>query len=231
LQLNHINKYNKNILNHYTMKKLFAIVALIAAMSFAGKAQAQIIAYLGYAPENFITKNGSISQTEHYQGIFLGGAYNYELPFMSNLGVAGGLQFRLNMGSYTTKGITGLTEYKFFKTQTLLDIPILVNYRIDVNRDIAVTPFIGPMFSIALSGNTHVKHYLTETTVQEWDDKWYQSNNMGRFNIYGVFGAAANYNQYGVFLGYRFGFLDLETSLDYVTLSTSGFFIGASYSF
>lgn len=213
------------------MKKLFAIVALIAAMSFAGKAQAQVIAYLGYAPESFITKNGSISQIEHFQGIFLGGAYNYELPFLSNLGVAGGLQFRLNMNSQTTKSIIGITEYKFSKTQTLIDLPILINYRINVNRDFSVTPFIGPMFSIALSGNTHVKHYLTDTTVQEWDDKWYQNDNMGRFNIYGVFGAAASYNQLGLFLGYRLGFLDLETALDYVSLKTSGFFIGVGYSF
>lgn len=213
------------------MKKLFAIVALIAAMSFAGKAQAQVIAYLGYAPESFITKNGSISQIEHFQGIFLGGAYNYELPFLSNLGVAGGLQFRLNMNSQTTKSIIGITEYKFSKTQTLIDLPILINYRINVNRDFSVTPFIGPMFSIALSGNTHVKHYLTDTMVQEWDDKWYDNDNMGRFNIYGVFGAAASYNQLGLFLGYRLGFLDLETALDYVSLKTSGFFIGVGYSF
>ena len=153
------------------MKKLFAIVALIATMSFAGNAQAQIVAYLGYAPESFITKNGSISQIEHYQGLFLGGVYNYELPFLSNLGVAGGLQFRLNMESYTTKNFLGLTD-KYFSTQTLIDLPILVNYRIDVNRDIAVTPFLGPMFSLALGGNTHVKQYLTETTVQEWDINW-----------------------------------------------------------
>lgn len=119
------------------MKKVLAIVALVATMFVAGNAQAQIVAYLGYAPETFRTTDtysGNFSGT-NYQGFFLGGAYNVELPFVKGLGVAAGAQLRLNTRSHDNN-----TD-----TQILIDVPILANYAIPVNKDIAVTPFVGPM--------------------------------------------------------------------------------------
>ena len=216
LQPNHINKYNKNNLNHYTMKKLFAIVALIAAMSFAGKAQAQIVAYLGYAPETFKTTN-TITNTfsgTNFQGFFLGGAYNIELPFLSGLGVAPGLQFRLNTRS----------DNQNTQTQTLIDIPILVDYVIPINKNITVAPFVGPMLSLALSGTSKNKN--TDISYP-----WYGENgSLNRFNLYGVVGAEGSYANFMLFLGYRFGFFDID-KLDISKTKANGFFVGLGYSF
>lgn len=196
------------------MKKVFAIVALIAAMFVAGNAQAQIIAYLGYAPEKFKTTDsysGTFSGTI-YQGFFLGGAYNIELP-VKGLGVAAGGQFRMNIRSNNA-----MTD-----TQLLFEIPILANYAIPVSKDITVAPFAGPMLSFALFGQTKGKN-------TDYKQSWYgEHGSLKRFNLYGVVGAEASYTNFMLFLGYRFGFLDIDKLNGYKT-KANGFFVGFGYS-
>lgn len=198
------------------MKKMFTILALVAAMSFAGNTQAQIIAYLGYAPETFkITDdyNSTYSYSYYFQGFNMGGAYNFELPFVSGLGVTPGLQFRMN-----TRSHNACTD-----TQILIDVPILANYAIPVAKDITVAPFVGPMMSIALSGKT--KGNSTDYSLN-----WYgEHGDYNRFNLYGVIGAAGSYTNFMLYVGYRFGLLDILKANGFQT-KTNGFFIGVGYS-
>jgi len=198
------------------MKKLIAILALAVTMFVAGNAQAQIVAYLGYAPETFRTTDsytGSFSGN-NYQGFFLGGAYNFELPFVKGLGVAAGAQFRLN-----TRNHNACTD-----TQILIDVPILVNYAIPVSKDISVAPFLGPMLSLALSGTT-------KGNSTDYHQNWYGENAyLNRFNLYGVVGVEGSYSNFMLFLGYRFGLLDIDKLNGYKT-KANGFFVGVGYAF
>ena len=199
------------------MKKALAIVALIAAMFVAGKVQAQTTVYAGYAPETFVTGNTS----SNYQGFFAGFTKNFGLA--KGIGVAAGAQFRINSKSVsnTVWNVTTTTK----STQFLVDVPILFNYGIGINRDIKVTPFVGPMLSLALAGNSKVSVGSNTTTTN-----WYGDNsNQNRFNIYAVFGADLKFNQFNVFGGYRLGLLDLNSS-DNIILKTNGFFVGLGYS-
>ena len=93
------------------MKKVLAIVALVAAMFIAGQAQAQISINAGYAPETFVTGNNSAN----YQGFFVGVTDNFTLA--KGIGVAPGLQFRMNTRNYD--GVLG----KYKDTQMLLHGP------------------------------------------------------------------------------------------------------------
>ena len=199
------------------MKKAFAIVALIAAMFVAGNVQAQTTIYAGYAPETFVTGNTSTN----YQGFFAGFTKNFGLA--KGIGVAAGAQFRINSKSVSNTVWSVTTTTK--STQFLVDVPILFNYGIGINRDIKVTPFVGPMLSLALAGNSKVSVGSNTTTTN-----WYGDNsNQNRFNIYAVFGADLKFNQFNVFGGYRLGLLDLDSS-DNIILKTNGFFVGLGYS-
>ena len=198
------------------MKKALAIVALIAAMFVAGKVQAQTTVYAGYAPETFVTGNTSTN----YQGFFAGFTKNFGLA--KGIGVAAGAQFRINSKSVsnTVWNVTTTTK----STQFLVDVPILFNYGIGINRDIKVTPFVGPMLSLALAGNSKVSVGSNTTTTN-----WYGDNsNQNRFNLYAVFGADLKFNQFNVFGGYRLGLLDLNSS-DNIILKTNGLFVGLGY--
>ena len=198
------------------MKKVLAIVAFVAAMFVAGNVQAQSTIYAGYAPESFV----SGSTSTNYQGFFAGFTQNFGLS--KGIGVAAGAQFRMNTKSEsnTILGVTTTTK----NSQFLVDVPILFNYGIDVNRDITITPFVGPMVSLALAGNTKVSVGSSTSTSD-----WYGDNSrMNRFNLYAVFGADVKFNQFNLFGGYRLGLLDLNSS-DNVTLKTNGLFVGLGF--
>ena len=193
------------------MKKVLAIVALVAALFVAGNVQAQSMVYAGYAPETFVYNNSS----DNFQGFFAGFTQNFGLS--QGIGVAAGAQLRYNTRSYSTLGANAKDS------QFLIDVPILLNYGIAVNRDIKITPFVGPMVSLALTGNTHV-----DTILGDGDSNWYGDNsNMSRFNLYAVFGADVKFSQFNLFGGYRLGLLDLYSNN--VTLKTNGLFVGLGY--
>ena len=200
------------------MRKALAIVALVAAMFVAGNVQAQSTIYAAYTPETFVAGNTSTQ----YQGFALG--FSQNIGLYKDLGVAVGGQFRMNMRSesVTFLGVTTTSKYNQF----LIDVPVLFNYGIAINRDFTIAPFVGPMFSLALAGNTKTSIGSSTTT-----DNWYDDNSSrNRFNIYAVLGADFKYKQFNLFSGYRFGLLDLDKNSNYV-LKANGFFIGLGYTF
>ena len=210
------------------MKKALAIAALLAAMFVAGNVQAQTTIYAGYAPETFV----SGSTSTNYQGFFAGYTQNFDLA--KGIGVAAGGQFRMNAKSESTTllGVTSTTK----NNQFLIDIPILFNYGIGINPDLKITPFVGPLMSLALAGNT--KYTLGSNTT---NIDWYGGGSHKRFNLYVVFGADVRFSQFNLFGGYRLGLrelnsssnvigmLDLNSSSD-VLIKTNGFFVGIGYS-
>ena len=199
------------------MKKALAIVALVAAMFVAGNVQAQSTVYATYAPETFVAGNNSTN----YQGFSIG--FSQNVGMAKGIGVAAGAQFRMNTRT-ATQTIWGFTG-KIKETQTIIDVPILFNYKVDVNRDLAIIPFVGPMPSLALTGVTKG----VDPIFGENSSDWYGDNsNQSRFNLYAVFGADVKFNQFNLFGGYRLGLLDLNKS-DNATLKTNGLFVGLGY--
>ena len=197
------------------MKIVFAIVALVAAMFVAGNVQAQTTIHLGYAPESFVSGNSS----SNYQGFFAGFTQNFGLS--KGFGVAAGADFRMN--TKTGDAFLGFGTGK--STQILVDVPVLFNYGIAINRDFTISPFVGPMLSLALVGNTKTTVGSSTSTYN-----WYGDNsNLSRLNLYAVFGANLKFSQFNLFGGYRLGLLDLN-SYDNVTLKTNGLFVGLGFS-
>ena len=208
------------------MKKLFAVVALVAAMFVAGNVQAQMSVNLGYAPETIKTTMGNYSNSESYQGFFAGITYN--VGIVKDFNVAAGAQFRMNFNKESETALGATLTAK--STQILIDVPVLLNYRIAINRDIAVTPFVGPMFTIAASGKTK---YTGESILgdSETTYDWYKDNeDYSRFNLNGVCGVAFGYTDFKLFAGYRMGLLDLEKDKD-ITVKTNGIFVGLGMNF
>ena len=199
------------------MKKALAIVALVAAMFVAGNVQAQSTIYATYAPETFVAGSNSTN----YQGFSVGFSQNIDLA--KGIGVAAGAQFRMNMRN-TTQTIWGITG-KTNETQTIIDVPILINYKVAVNRDLAIIPFVGPMPSLALTGVTKGADPL----FGENSYNWYGDNsNQSRFNLYAVFGADVKFTNFNLFGGYRLGLLDLDKT-DNASLKTNGLFVGLGF--
>jgi len=196
------------------MKKVFAIVALVAAMFVAGNVQAQNMVYVGYAPETFAYTNSS----NNYSGFMAG--FSKNVAISKGFGVAAGAQFRMNTKS--SDAFFGFGTGK--STQLLIDVPVLFNYSIAINRDLAITPFVGPMISFAVAGNTKTTFGNTN-----FDHNWYGDNGfLNRFNLYAVFGGDIRFNDFNIFGGYRLGLVDIDNNNN-VTLKTNGFFVGLGF--
>ena len=177
--------------------------------------QAQTTIYAGYAPESFVSGNTS----SNYQGFFAG--FTKNLGLTKGIGVAAGAEFRMNTKS--GDAFFGFGTGK--STHALIDVPILLNYGIDINRDFTIAPFVGPMVSLALVGNTKTSISNTTTT-----SNWYGDNSrLNRFNLYAVFGADVKFSQFNLFGGYRLGLLDLNSNNN-ITMKANGFFIGLGFS-
>lgn len=190
------------------------MVAFVAALFIAGNVQAQSTVYATYAPETFVTGNSS----NNYQGFALGFVQNVGVA--KGIGVAAGGQFRMNMKSETS------TLLNVKENQILVDVPILFNYNIAVNRDLSIIPFVGPMPSLAISGSTKTTENVLGNTVTV---NWYGDNtNWNRFNLYAVFGADVKFTNFNLFGGYRLGLLDINKSNN-VTTKTNGLFVGLGF--
>ena len=206
------------------MKKVFAILALVAAMFVAGNAQAQTTVNIGYSPETFKTTYSSNSIKDNYQGLHFGFVSNVKL--VQELGIGAGAQVRMNMKQ--TKELGGTTTIKDF--QLLIDVPVLINYNININNNFAITPFVGPMVSFAAVGKTNTKVMAGNTQISDTDHNWYGENgDFKRFNLYAVFGGNVRFGGFNLYGGYRMGLLNILKSTDSVTMKTNGFFVGLGF--
>ena len=133
------------------------------------------------------------------------------------MGVAVGPQLRFNTRSESL-GPTAKAK----SNQILLDIPVLINYRFDINRNFNITPFVGPMLSYALSGNTKIGSNKIN---------WYGDNSdLSRFNLYAALGVSFAFDSFKLFGSYRYGLLDIDKDAVART-HTSGFSLGVGFSF
>ena len=208
------------------MKKAFAILALVAAMFVAGNAQAQTTVNIGYSPETFKTSYSSNSIKDNYQGLHFGFVTNVKL--VQELGIGAGAQVRMNMQQKKESLLGSTTTIKDF--QLLIDVPVLINYNININNNFAITPFVGPMVSFAAVGKTNTKVMAGNTQISDTDHNWYGENgDLKRFNLYAVFGGNVRFGGFNLYGGYRMGLLNILKSTDIVTMKTNGFFVGLGF--
>ena len=208
------------------MKKLFAIVALVAAMFVAGNVQAQTTVNIGYSPETFKTAYNSNSTKINYQGLHFGFISNVKL--VREFGIGAGAQIRMNMKQNKESLLGSTVTTKDF--QLLIDVPVLLNINININNNFAITPFVGPMASFAAVGKTNTKVMAGNSQISNTDESWYgEDSGFKRFNLYAVFGGNVRFGGFNLYGGYRMGLLNLLKDSGDVTMKTNGFFVGLGF--
>lgn len=203
-------------------------MAVAACMLFAGKANAQLTLNVGYAPTTLTYTYGGNDTKMDMNGFFVGANYNINLT--GDLNVAVGADFRFN--TKTDKdgaslfGVAATSEVT--RTQMLIDVPVLFNYGLSLNSDLRIAAFVGPTFSLALSGKTK-----SDAAVAGWDGSteydWYgDGSDWKKFDIALTFGLELGYRQYRLFGGYNMGLMNL-TSTDDATMKANAWFVGLGF--
>lgn len=205
------------------MKKVIAIVALVASLFITEKVQAQYFA--SYSPETFKINGSGVE----YNGVSVGFLRGRSVAVInhgpSGISLSYGGQVRLNMRNDETGDTIKINE-----TQILLDIPLLLKFYYHVEHsDFRVAAFTGPMFSFGIFGKTNTKTFEGNTQTSNTDTDWYgDKSNLNRFNYYFVIGGEVNYQRFTIFGGYRVGLSDLDKRSD-AKLTTSGSFLGVGF--
>ncbi len=202
------------------MKKILSFALVAAAMLFAGKANAQLNVHVGYAPQTYKTTTtvlgSDVSSTLDMNGFFAGADFN--MPLSGDLRLDLGANIRYNTKSEENSGI------KTTLTQMLIDVPVLLNYGLELKRDFRIAAFAGPAISFALSGNTK-----TEIAGVSTDSDWYDDgDNRGRFDLSVMFGLSVDFTDFRLFGGYNLGLLNVS-KVDGTTTKGNNWFIGLGY--
>ena len=216
------------------MKKILFITALVAALFATEKAQAQLNINVGYAPEFMRTT----SLTERDTTLFFHGlsfGMSWEFGLSENLSLTAGAQYRMNMRDLSEHIYQGthFVHHTTREQQTLVDIPILLRYKMALGDQVTFSPFAGPMLSWGINGKTTEQwlYPIDSEISHEWyDNDGYPYRPNSRFNVYAMAGVEFGIKRFTVSFGGRYGFLDLNTR-DEITTNTWGLFLSFGHNF
>lgn len=143
---------------------------------------------------HFFTPDGSKT------GLTLGGVLGLRLSNYSPVFLESGLYYTerggkgddINPGSAKKRAVS-----KF----NILEIPVLIKYGIKTGDEVALLPFFGPYFSMAINGKTN-KHGT------------FRKNYFNRFDAGFKLGCGAEYNLLYIEMGYQFGLNNISDNED-----------------
>lgn len=207
------------------MKKIFAFATLVAALLFAGNANAQLGIHVGYSPETWSTDNNGTT-TDLQLNSFIAGV-DYNVPVTGNLMFNLGGQLRY--GTKTSEGsFYNVASGKHTTNLFGLDVPLFFNYTFPITGDLKMTVLAGAKASYGFMGKTkHEGNVLGISGGTE--DDWYDANGMNRnrFNLSGITGVVFSFNQFRLFYDFSWGFLDMDNNDNTkTTISSMNFGLG-----
>ena len=213
------------------MKKLLIVLTFAVALFITEKAQAQLNIHAAYAPELIETYTPTANTTLFFHGISFGLDRTFRLS--DHLDLTAGAQYRMNLRDVSEHYgivIPLMSHGLIRERQTLVDIPILLKYKLPITDKITNTPFIGSMLSWGIQGKT--TEIFTWPSNTELHHEWYGDDGyLKRFNVYTMAGAEFEFKQFTVTLGGRYGFLNLNKRNTGTTTKAYGFFLSFGHTF
>ena len=123
------------------MKKLLIVLTFAVALFITEKAQAQLNIHAAYAPELIETYTPTADTTLFFHGISFGLDRTFRLS--DHLDLTAGAQYRMNLRDVSEHYgivIPLMSHGLIRERQTLVDIPILLKYKLPITDKITNTP-------------------------------------------------------------------------------------------
>ncbi len=221
------------------MKKLFASVLVGALLLMGTQAYAQLSVGAGYLNSTTTTNNDS---KEGMNGFYVGG--NYNIPVVAGLGVAPGLYGTFSFGSRSvSESAAGVTvSGKAAGSEIDINVPVNLNYKFNLGRDLNLVVYAGPIFQYAISSkvkysyNTNsgvgqaVLDELVKNGVLPSQSDNFAGDDYNRFNVYLGGGVGIDVAGIQVLLGYDHTLTNM-CKISNTTMGRSHIRIGVGYSF
>lgn len=219
------------------MKKVFAIVAVAAAMIFGGKANAQLSVHGGVltnvSPYTISTSIASLTDTiGEYAGYGFYGGLTYNIAFTEHWGIAPGVY--VNYVGKNEDNTTAGTQYTDILSMVDINIPILFNYKVDFTSSFGIKGFVGPNIRYGLSANRTIKYKNDILPPLKTDlyekSSGSQSSLLTRTDLGLMVGVGVHFNAFQIETGVNIGLLDRDPAKN-TTQNFHQYFVGVGYTF
>ncbi len=205
------------------MKKIFSTILAASLMLIGTQAFAQMSVNAGYLNSTLATKNTKDNANGFYAGV------SFNIPIAGTFGIAPGVYYSL-LGSKETASIGSIISGSGTFTEHAVNVPVYLNYGINIARDTKVFLFGGPTLQYGLASN--VKYDATvagvsgSNTVSNYDNA-----NFNRMNVYLGGGLGFLAGPFQITVGYDYGMMNQYKGDNAINCHRSNLKIGAGFSF
>ncbi len=217
------------------MKKVFALVAVVAALMVAGKANAQLSVNGGFMTnfDNPTYKYTDLSGKEvkndtlYNSGFGVWAGVSYNIDFSEHWGIAPGVYVNYVGDIDKTKAATTTVD------MVDMNIPILFNYKKEFTSSFGIRGFVGPNIRYGVMAKSQVESTVTNTNVKT---NLYKKPSgadhapLTRTDLGLTIGVGVHFNAFQIQTGFNFGLLDRNPGKN-VTLNMHQYFVGVGYVF
>ncbi len=205
------------------MKKIFTTLLAASLMLLGTQAFAQMSVNAGYLNSTLKTKNTSDNANGAYAGV------SFNVPLAGGLAIAPGVYYSM-ITSKETASIGSIISGSGTFTEHAINVPVYLNYGIDLARDTKVFLFGGPTLQYGLASNVkydaNVAGISGSNTVSNYD-----SENFNRMNVYLGGGLGFLVGAFQITVGYDYGMMNQYKGDNAINCHRSNLKLGVGFVF
>ena len=205
------------------MKKILTTLLAATLMLLGTQAFAQVSVNAGYLNSTLKTKNTSDNANGAYAGV------SFNVPLAGGLAIAPGVYYSM-ITSKETASIGSIISGSGTFTEHAINVPVYLNYGIDLARDTKVFLFGGPTLQYGLASNVkydaNVAGISGSNTVSNYD-----SENFNRMNVYLGGGLGFLVGAFQITVGYDYGMLNQYKGDNAINCHRSNLKLGVGFAF
>jgi len=205
------------------MKKIFSVLLAATLMLLGTQAFAQMSVNAGYLNSTLKTNNNSDNANGAYAGV------SFNIPVAGGLAVAPGVYYSM-LTSKETAALGSIASGSGTFMEHALNVPVYLNYGIDLARDTRFFIFGGPTVQYGLASTVkyegNVLGVSGSSTVNNYDNQ-----NFNRLNVYLGGGVGFTVAGIQIHVGYDYGMMNQYKGDNATPCHRSNLKIGAGFAF
>ena len=182
------------------MKKFFSIVLAASLMLIGTQAFAQMSVNAGYLNSTLKTSNTSDNANGAYAGV------SFNIPIAGGLAVAPGVYYSM-LTSKETASLGTIFSGSGTFMEHAVNVPVYVNYGIDLARDTKVFLFGGPTLQYGLASTVKYDANVAGVSGSKTTSN-YDNANYNRMNVYLGGGMGFQISALQITVGYDYGMMN-----------------------
>ena len=205
------------------MKKIFSVLLAASLMLIGTQAFAQMSVNAGYLNSTLKTSNTSDNANGAYAGV------SFNIPIAGGLAVAPGVYYSM-LTSKETASLGTIFSGSGTFMEHAVNVPVYVNYGIDLARDTKVFLFGGPTLQYGLASTVKYDANVAGVSGSKTTSN-YDNANYNRMNVYLGGGMGFQISALQITVGYDYGMMNQYKGDNATKCHRSNLKLGVGFAF